>query len=215
METYEPQAESPKPDVKPTKTEEAKEPKSTTLKNTPKIDSYIKFKAPGDKSPTKRAKVESKVKTPIKIDVLNEVAMPSWSDNSSQDIIKPKATETQEAIVIEDSEDMKLVYEETEQNRSSSDSQSPAEKAETAQAKDVECETSTKTSKDVESETSKETERQISPKTSKTSDGHNFFKQAKVTDVGEAAVAKAVPSPKAPRRVAFVTLSSPKNKKSK
>ncbi|KAG7305868.1 hypothetical protein JYU34_008410 [Plutella xylostella] len=199
METDEPEATTAAPKPEPIKT---KETKPTASNNTPKIDSFIKFKAPDSKSP-KKAKIEKKVKTPVKIDVLEEVAMTSWSDNSSSEFVKPK--ETIESIVIEDSEDIKLVYEETEQNKSS-ESQSSDKTPENKSPESKKDEAGKPEGKMTES-----------PKTSKaegSKDSGNFFKQAKVTDVSESAN-KVVPSPKAPRRVSFVTLSSPKNSKRK
>lgn len=155
---------------------ERSEPKSLT----PKIDSFIKFKAPV-KSPKKKPAPQPK--TPVKIDVLEEVAMPSWSDNSNNEIIRPKEAEQMDIdkpdiMIIEDSEDIKLVYEETQGPKSDEASQ--------------------KHSPDVKSSSASE---------------NTFFRQAKVTDVKT--IPQSVLSPKAPRRVNFVTLSSPKNKKKK
>ncbi|XP_041988346.1 chromatin assembly factor 1 subunit B [Aricia agestis] len=173
---------------------------------TPKIDSFIKFKAPTDKSPKKTKIVEPKIKTPVKLDVLVETAMQSWSDNSSNDVVKPKEVEPMEVdekpdvMIIEDSEDIKLVYEETEGGKSASpqvEKDQPSfdkEKAKTQK-------TSPK-------------RKIVSPKQAETPTSQsNFLKQAKVTDIKEPVTVKAAPSPKAPRRVSFVTLSSPKNKK--
>lgn len=179
--------------------EKAEESKPTS--SIQKIDSFIKFKAPSQKSPKKQKIEASQNKTPVKIDVLEEVAMPSWSDNSSSDIIKPKgeAMDVQTAqgsniIEIEDSEDMKLVYDESQ-------SQSPIEpKSANSQ---------------VSPEPKKESPKPLTPKSDPTKSGDsNFLQQAKVTDARRAAPA-AAPSPKAPRRVSFVTLSSPKNAKKK
>lgn len=108
--------------------------------------------------------------------------MPSWSDNSNTDIIRPKESEQMdvdkpEIMIIEDSEDIKLVYEETEGPKSYEPSP-----------------------------------RKSPEKNSSSASENTFFRQAKVTDV-KTMPAKSVPSPKAPRRVNFVTLSSPKNKK--
>lgn len=220
METDEPLAEPLKADDRPPKAEEPKELKSKA-KSTPTIDSFIKFKSPGDKSPTKPKLVPSNVKTPIKTDILNEVAMPSWSDNSSQDIIKPPAT--QEAIVIEDSEDFKLVYEESVMNNSA-DSQPAADQPEESLEKKAEVEIKIPQSPETKieeikipqsPESKKGIESEASPTSSKPNEARNFFKQAKVTDLTEAVVNKVVASPKTPRRVSFVTLSSPKNSKKK
>ncbi|XP_045447471.1 chromatin assembly factor 1 subunit B [Melitaea cinxia] len=187
--------------------------KQTTIHNTQKIDSFIKFKTPNEKSPKdKEAKTDNnQQKTPVKIDVLVETAMQSWSDNSSNDIIKPKEAETEldnkqdEIMIIEDSEDIKLVYDETE----SSKMENPVENSK-----------SPDTNKSKVSPNSKKSsvKTNVSPKqavtpTSKPS--NNFFKQAKVTDMKQPVANKAIPSPKAPRRVSFVTLSSPKNSKKK
>ncbi|XP_026733200.1 chromatin assembly factor 1 subunit B [Trichoplusia ni] len=218
MEVDEQPADTPK--------EEPEKPKETKPVN--KIDSFIKFKAP-EKSP-KKQKIEPQQKTPIKIDVLEEVAMPSWSDNSNNEIIKPKAPEPSkdEVMVIEDSEDIKLIYEDTEGAKSTSQSpdspknkntvNKPTEKSET---KDT-AKTDEKTSKQNNSpksppNTKSNVSHPSTPKSSGTinvNSDNNFFKQAKVTDVKEQAV-KSAPSPKAPRRVSFVTLSSPKNAKKK
>ncbi|XP_068632607.1 chromatin assembly factor 1 subunit B [Battus philenor] len=176
--------------IKDTKSEEIKESKNTSIS---KIDSFIKFKAPAD-SPKKQAIEKTQQKTPVKIDVLVETAMSSWSDNSNNEIIKPKDSgamadsEKDEVMVIEDSEDMKLVYEDTQGKSESPETKSPDKK-------------------------------QVSPKltntpTSSTKRNENsFLKQAKVTDIKMPVPVKSIQSPKAPRRVSFVTLSSPKNKK--
>ncbi|XP_063536260.1 chromatin assembly factor 1 subunit B [Cydia strobilella] len=180
------QAEADKA-AKGTKTAEKKEESTHSPKSkTRKIDSFIKFKAPSEKSPKKR-KSEPKQKTPVKIDLLVETAMPSWSDNSSNEIINPPSDgdkkSKDEVMVIEDSEDIKLVYEETEQNKSS-ETQLPPKTSNESSPK-----------------------AKVSPKNTMNS----FLKQAKVTDMKEPVAVASVPSPKAPRRVSFVTLSSPKN----
>ncbi|CAD0200107.1 unnamed protein product [Chrysodeixis includens] len=213
MEVDEQTAETPK--------EEPEKPKETKPIN--KIDSFIKFKAP-EKSP-KKQKIEPQQKTPIKIDVLEEVAMPSWSDNSNNEIIKPKATPSKDDImIIDDSEDIKLIYEDTEGAKSTSQSpDSPKNKStvnnpEKSETKDAETEEKSKQNSPKSLQTTKGNA--IHPSTPKSSStinvnsDNNFFKQAKVTDVKEQAV-KSAPSPKAPRRVSFVTLSSPKNAKKK
>ncbi|XP_026314706.1 chromatin assembly factor 1 subunit B [Hyposmocoma kahamanoa] len=151
--------DTPEPKEKP----EASEPKSTT----PKINSYMKFKTPSEKSPKKRTKTENdQQKTPVKLDVLMETAMQSWSDNSQNDVIKPVADKLVEVMEIDDSGDIKLVYEDTECS-----SQLPTEgkSPETAAAPKVE-----------------NAKREKSPERR---------------------------APPAPRRVSFVTLSSPKNKR--
>ncbi|KAJ2950306.1 hypothetical protein O0L34_g11672 [Tuta absoluta] len=195
QEDPQPQKESPKEkdNVKSTPAKHKPDPKTTTPKN--KIDSYIKFKAPTEKnksetSPTKKPKTGKQQKTPVKIDLLVETAMPSWSDNSNSDLLKPKETvKPMEIVEIEDSEDIKLVYEETQEN-------SPEEKDK-------------KESKDTKSpERKMASPGRVSPPRSDSC----FLKQAKVTDVPQRAAAAAA-SPKAPRRVNFVTLSSPKNNK--
>ncbi|XP_061383079.1 chromatin assembly factor 1 subunit B-like [Danaus plexippus] len=160
--------------------------------NNTKIDAYIKFKTPEDKSPKKKKIENIQQKTPVKMDVLMETALPSWSDNSSNDLIRPKDTETatlgdeNDVTVIEDSEDIQLVYEETK------DGQSP--KTEPSEEKPA--------------------PKTMSPKQCGTADS-NFLMKAKITDIREPAPLTAVPSPKAPRRVSFVTLSSPKSTKKK
>ncbi|CAH2077186.1 unnamed protein product, partial [Iphiclides podalirius] len=195
--------EQPLKDKDETKNKKPDEVK--TQNNTPKIDSFIKFKAP-EKSP-KKQKTDKTVqeKTPVKIDLLMETAMSSWSDNSSSDVIKPKPCQPMEVdgpkkadtevMVIDDSEDMKWVYEDTEGNKT----QSP----------------NFKTKKSQEDETEKSTSPTLTntPINSNKPNESNFLNQAKVTDIKESVVMKAVQSPKAPRRVSFVTLSSPKNKK--
>lgn len=216
MEVEEPPVEKPKEETP--KPKEVKEPKPVG-----KMDSFIKFKTPG-KSP-KEQKNEPKENTPIKIDVMEEVAMPSWSDNSNTDIIKPKETEPMkdtEIMIIDDSEDIKLVYEDTNGTKSTSTSpNSPTNSA----VKIVTEKSSPKTAKTEEKTiptvgTPKTTSNakiivsQPSTPKSASENEHNFFKQAKVIDVKDQAV-KSAPSPKAPRRVSFVTLSSPKNTKKK
>ncbi|RVE50749.1 hypothetical protein evm_004659 [Chilo suppressalis] len=186
-----------------TESTKAKTPEETKpASNLQKIDSFIKFKTPSQKSPKKQKVQQVQQKTPVKRDILDDVAMSSWSDNSNNDIVVPKQTEAMdvdqpsdkpaEVIEIEDSEDMKLVYDETETK-----SESPP-----------------KDSKKTSPERNKE---QTTPKSSITvnKDSGNFLKQAKVTDIKEPVAVKAAPSPKAPRRVSFVTLSSPKNAKKK
>lgn len=170
---------TPEPKEKP----ELSEPKSTT----PKINSYMKFKSPSDKSPKKRAKVENnQQKTPVKLDVLMETAMQSWSDNSQTDIIKPAEDKPAELIEIEDSEDMILVYEDTEfPSPSPTENKSP----ETKVVSKVE---------DTRSEKSPESKEPLA-------------KEAKTLPTSSSAAQP--PVRQAPRRVSFVTLSSPKNKK--
>ncbi|XP_035433539.2 chromatin assembly factor 1 subunit B [Spodoptera frugiperda] len=201
--------------VEKPKVEEEK-PQVKETKSAGKIDSFIKFKAPEKSS--KKQKTEPQPKTPVKIDVLEEVAMPSWSDNSNNEIIKPKEPE---AMIVEDSEDIKLVYEETEGAKSTSTSpDSPKTTAKTVTEKSPE-QSSPKPNKTEENAktllgtpTSSNAKSTSQPSTPKSSVENYFLKQAKVTDVTDQA-AKSVPSPKAPRRVSFVTLSSPKNAKKK
>ena len=217
MEVEEQVVETPKEEPPKQETPKSKEVKES--KTVGKMDSFITFKAP-EKSP-KKQKVEPQQKTPIKIDVLEEVAMPSWSDNSNTEIIKPKATESSkesEIMIIDDSEDIKLVYEDTQGAKSSSTS---PDSPKTNTVKNV-SETSPKTAKTEDkpkpavgtpkSSNSKVVSQPSTPKS--TANENNFFRQAKVTDVKDQAV-KSAPSPKAPRRVSFVTLSSPKNAKKK
>lgn len=185
-------------ELQKSETPKEKTPEKDTKPSTQKIDTFMKFKTPSQKSPKKQKIDVAPPKTPVKIDILEEVAMSSWSDNSNTEIIKPRAdamdVDSQpsekpcEVIQIEDSEDMKLVYDETETTQG--ESQSPKEAIKSPAA--------TKSPK-------------ISPNVAKSGDS-NFLKQAKVTDIKEPAV-KSVPSPKAPRRVSFVTLSSAKPKK--
>ncbi|KPJ05522.1 Chromatin assembly factor 1 subunit B [Papilio xuthus] len=173
--------------------------KPTKVSNIPKIDSFIKFKAPDD-SPKKQKIDKIQQKTPVKVDLLVETAMSSWSDSSNNEIIRPKPSDEPmevdsgnrdpEVMVIEDSEDMKLVYEDTLTSTKQSDKKSPETKLKNVSPK--QSDTPTSSNRICES---------------------NFLKQAKVTDIKEPVAVKAVPSPKAPRRVSFVTLSSPKNKK--
>ncbi|XP_061704072.1 chromatin assembly factor 1 subunit B [Cydia pomonella] len=194
------QAEADKA-VKDTKTVDKKEePTQSPKSKTRKIDSFIKFKAPSEKSPKKR-KCEPEQKTPVKIDLLVETAMPSWSDNSSNEIIKPPSDKNSkdEVMVIEDSEDIKLVYEETEQNKSN-ESQSPTKASNTKSD-----------TPDSKMSNANLPEVKVSPKNTMNS----FLKQAKVTDMKDPVAVASAPSPKAPRRVSFVTLSSPKNSKKK
>lgn len=226
-----------------------------------KLDSFVKFKAPGESSPKKR-KIEAQPKTPVKIDVLEEVAMPSWSDNSNTEIIKPKETsqEVDEVVIIDDSQDMKLVYEETEGAKSTSQSpdslknppnhkqqetskdaqnvstieptspKSPKEsdktnpstpksfqesdKTKPSTPKSAQDSTKTKSSTPKSAQNTDKT-KPSTPKSTQSTLESNFLRQAKVTDVKEPVAIKSAPSPKAPRRVSFVTLSSPKNAKKK
>lgn len=152
--------DTPEPREKP----EVSEPKSTT----PKIKSYMKFKTPSEKSPKKQATGNNQQKTPVKLDVLMETAMQSWSDNSQSDIIKPAADRPTEVIEIDDSEDMKLVYEDTECSIVLPTEEKSPESKEVMPAKEV-----------------------------------------------KPLPAPAQPARQAPRRVSFVTLSSPKNKNKK
>ncbi|XP_052739417.1 chromatin assembly factor 1 subunit B [Bicyclus anynana] len=257
-------------------TDDAKETKTKTeskqtARNISKIDSFIKFKTPSSAKSPKKAKIENtEQKTPVKYDVLVETAMPSWSDNSSNDIIKPKETvpmdiDKDEIMVIEDSEDIKLVYDDsvTQSNTQSpketkKDNISPEEsksdiesKTKTNESslkenkvedlksiskenksdndskeikgkpnsKDLKSEDELKVTKKIDKKESNDSpKRKLSPQqcvtpSSKQSES-NFLKQAKVTDMKTVTVQSA-PSPKAPRRVSFVTLSSPKNSKKK
>lgn len=168
--------DTPEPTDKP----EVSEPKSTT----PKIKSYMKFKTPSEKSPKKLKTENNQQKTPVKLDVLMETAMQSWSDNSQSDIIKPAADEPADVIVIDDSEDMKLFYEDTTE----SPSQLPAEEK-APEAKAV--------SKVENTRSEKSPERKVT-----------LAKEVKTLPTS------SLVGP-APRRVSFVTLSSPKNKKKK
>lgn len=145
----------------------------------------MKFKTPSEKSPKKQAKTEkTQQKTPVKLDVLMETAMQSWSDNSQNDIIEPTKEKPAEIIEIEDSYDMKLIYEDTE-----CPSQSPTE--EKSPETKVESTSSVKSPED-----------KVLP-----------AKEAK-TLVSCSSLGPAQPPVRqAPRRVSFVTLSSPKNKK--
>lgn len=163
---------------------EVLEPKSTT----PKIDTYMKFKMPSEKSPNKQATTEKyQQKTPVKLDVLMETAMQSWSDNSQNDIIKPAIDKPFEVIEIEDSEDLKLVYEDTECS-----SHLPRE-AESPETKAVSKAENTRSEKSPERKEVPAQEVKALPTLS--------------------LVGPAQPARPAPRRVSFVTLSSPKNKK--
>lgn len=220
---------TPKEQKEPRTPKEQKEPKTPKEAKTPKdqketkpvnkIDAYIKFKAPGEKSP-KKQKIEPQQKTPVKIDVLEEVAMPSWSDNSSSEIIKPKETrkdsKDSEIMIIDDSEDIKLVYEETQNTKSGTQSPDPSN---TDAVKDPSKSTDKPSAEQPKSPTSEQNAEKNKPSSPKiaqsTLESSNFLKQAKVTDVKEPVAVKAAPSPKAPRRVSFVTLSSPKNAKKK
>ncbi|KAJ0175871.1 hypothetical protein K1T71_009030 [Dendrolimus kikuchii] len=201
------------------------------------IDSF--FKPPSDSS-QKKSKNDPQQKTPVKLDVLEEVAMPSWSDNSNNEIMKLKDNDSsQDIIVLDDSEDIKLVYDESETMKNDSpnmkldnieDKQSPKDNmSKSPNNKSVKAKVNTKStvqnvskksenimtaftkqamSKSIPEITGndKNVSKEESPKES------TFMKHAKVADV-KMPVTQAAASPKAPRRVSFVTLSSPKNKK--
>ncbi|CAH2240532.1 chromatin assembly factor 1 subunit B [Pararge aegeria] len=253
-------------DVKEIKTKI--ETKQTTH-NISKIDSFIKFKTPSSGKSPKKAKIESvQQKTPVKYDILVETAMQSWSDNSSNDVIKPKESEPMDVdknddiMIIEDSEDIKLIYEETEtktdapspkqikldekspnitdesslefksiskENKKDSNVKKIESKSETKHIgtksesieikRTTESTTTVKNEKGIESKINETPSKCMSPKQCETpslkQNESTFMKQAKVTDMQEAGTVKAAPSPKAPRRVSFVTLSSPKNSKKK
>lgn len=174
---------------------EVSESKSTT----PKIKSYMKFKTPSDKSPTKKAKTDNvQQKTPVKMDLLTETAMQSWSDNSQTDIIKPTEGEPTEVIEIDDGQDMRLVYEDTEWPSESPPSKEETEAAERAEAANVDAQ---KPEKSPEREA-------VPPGGGATPASSGFPRRAEVRPC-----AAAAPGPRAPRRVSFVTLSSPKNAK--
>ncbi|XP_050668965.1 chromatin assembly factor 1 subunit B [Leptidea sinapis] len=174
--------DEPELETKPT------EGKSPKVKTNNKLDSFIKFKAPSDKSPKKQM-IEKQQKTPVKVDLLVETAMPSWSDNSNSDIIKTNMNN--EVTVIEDSEDIKLVYEETEDNL-----QSPKCK---------------------EEEKTKENVGDTEPTQTDELRTKENISGSKSSEVNNSKTEPAKKSPpvfqRAPRRVSFVTLSSPKNKK--
>ncbi|GBP87538.1 Chromatin assembly factor 1 subunit B [Eumeta japonica] len=148
-----------------------------------------KFVVP-ERSP-KTSTVKDKVKTPVKIDVIEEVAMPSWSDNSSSEIIKPKELKEAIPMVIDDSDDIKLVYDE------STGFNKPEDKSVVQNTPQSEKQNS-------ESPKDRFEDKVVT----------SFMKQAKVMDVPQAATHK-VPGPDTPRRVSFITLSSPKNSKKK
>ncbi|CAG4949644.1 unnamed protein product [Colias eurytheme] len=195
--------DEPQPEVKETPEEKPAKTKSEL----PKIDSYIKFKTPSEKSP-KKQKVETKQqKTPVKVDLLVETAMPSWSDNSSNDVIKP--SKTNDVVIIEDSEDMKLVYDDTEGKSQSPKIITDSEEKKLPESPKNESKSSEKTSEGKSPKSS-----QGSKPSTPTSKNVDFMKQAKITDIKQPVTVKTLQSPKAPRRVSFVTLSSPKNKKS-
>ncbi|XP_026752375.2 chromatin assembly factor 1 subunit B [Galleria mellonella] len=206
--------------------EKTPEKESKPSSNLQKIDSFIKFKAPPQNS-SKNQKIVADPKTPVKIDVLEEVAMPSWSDNSNNELIKPQEPmevenetneKVSEVIQIEDSEDIKLVYEDTEsklteslketetsETRKKSPKKSPKLKSSPQNALKIKRAQNSPQSNKL---TSKQ-----SPKNEAKVEDNNFFKQAKVTDIKEPVSVTTTASPKVPRRVNFVTLSSPKNKK--
>ncbi|KAM3963699.1 LOW QUALITY PROTEIN: chromatin assembly factor 1, p105 subunit [Aphomia sociella] len=215
----------------PQKSEKEKTPEkeSKSANNLQKIDSFIKFKAPTQNSSQKQKAVAGP-KTPVKIDVLEEVAMPSWSDNSNNELIKPQESieleneskeKVSEVIQIEDSEDIKLVYDETESKlvESPKDDKRESNKASpkaSPKSKTTKQNTPKSASKTEQSRNSPKNKK-LSPKSSKSIisniEDNSFLKQAKVTDIKEPVAVTAAASPKAPRRVNFVTLSSPKNKK--
>ncbi|CAG9785870.1 unnamed protein product [Diatraea saccharalis] len=198
-------------ETEPQSTQPPKEktPEETKPTNTQKIESFMKFKTPLHKSPKKQRVQTSQQKTPVKRDVLEEVAMSSWSDNSNNDIVVPKHSETMDVdtptdkpsdvIEIEDSEDMKLVYDDTETKSAEIGRQSPTKL----------------NSPERQKEALKNQEKTPKSSNNVKDDSNIFLKQAKVTDIKEPVVVPAAPSPKAPRRVNFVTLSSPKNAKKK
>lgn len=162
----------------------------TDDKVTPKIitkDPMIKLSAAKKISPNK-----DKDKTPVKVDILEEVAMPSWSDNSQTEIITPK-----EVANTSDSQDMKLFYDETAETMPNTE--------DVAAKNDVEM-------KDEEVNKDGDVEMKDEDVELKKS---AFLQSAKVIDVKQPAPVTAAPSPKTPRRVSFVTLSSPKNSKKK
>ncbi|XP_045528795.1 chromatin assembly factor 1 subunit B isoform X1 [Pieris brassicae] len=207
------------PEIMP---EQRPEEKPVKNKNDlPKIDSFIKFKTPVEKSP-KKQKVETiKQKTPVKVDLLVETAMSSWSDNSNSEVIKPDSKSVPEIIVLEDSSDVKLYYEESESSVTESNQISPKNKEMENKMSDIlnVTEKLDDSENNYNNKQPKAEKDKISPK-NKTQGSRqrslnvDFLKQAKVTDIKEAVAVKSAPSPKAPRRVSFVTLSSPKNKKS-
>lgn len=230
------EVDEPAPEIKSDQAPEEKVGKSKN--DLPKIDAFIKFKTPTEKqkqSPKKRKVETTHPKTPVKVDLLEETAMSSWSDNSNSDLIKPnnKKSDDAQIIVLEDSSDIKLFYEESENStmESKNNSTSQNSKGITSKTSDTLNET---TKVDNASLKNKSIEENILPKNKITDNlkvspknktltvskqtipsiNTDFLKQAKVTDIKEANSVKPAPSPKAPRRVSFVTLSSPKNKKS-
>lgn len=203
-----------KPEQKDTKTTIEKEKKA---KQTNKIDISTKFKAPGEKSP-KKQKIEPQQKTPVKIDVLEEVAMPSWSDNSSNEIIRPKETEKDtEVTVVEDSEDIKLVYDETRDKSTSQSPNSPKAKNTKEQSvpKPVEAKRGVNVLTPKRIPNSERAQQSISKVCQASLDTSSFLSRARLTDARQPADRAPARSAAAPRRVAFVTLSSPKHAKKK
>ncbi|CAF4952970.1 unnamed protein product [Pieris macdunnoughi] len=212
--------DEPAPEIMP---EQLKEEKPVKSKNDlPKLDSFIKFKTPTEKSP-KKQKVETiKQKTPVKVDLLVETAMSSWSDNSNSEVNKPDSKSATEIIVLEDSSDIKLFYEESESSVTGTKEISPNKEMDNKMSDILnvrEKSDAPENNSDVAKKPKTEEAVKTSPK-NKTQGSRqrtlnvDFLKQAKVTDIKEAVAVKSAPSPKAPRRVSFVTLSSPKNKKS-
>lgn len=196
---------------------ESKPEPAKTNNGTPKMDMFIKFKTPTEKSP-KKSKIEAEQKTPVKLDVLVETAMPSWSDNSSNDIIKPKESvevKKDEIMIIDDSEDIKLVYDDTEKSQSPKESlnKTDLKKNNNESKSDLNKSHKCKVEATFYTSPQKDSDNKKSPKVTPPPKLNSFLKQAKLTDIKEPANTQTVPSPRAPRRVSFVTLSSPKNKK--
>ncbi|XP_059055500.1 chromatin assembly factor 1 subunit B [Achroia grisella] len=218
------EVEVPEQPQKPEIKEKTPEKDSKPPNNLQKIDSFIKFKAPTQNSQKQKSVPDPK--TPVKIDVLEEVAMPSWSDNSNNELIKPQESmevETEvsekisEVIQIEDSEDIKLVYEDTESKLVESPKESKiSESKKASPRKSPKIKSTSKESPNVggkTKQTQKSPQNKLTSKQSPKTEANSFLKQAKVTDIIEPVLVTSAASPKAPRRVNFVTLSSPKNKK--
>lgn len=139
------------------------------------------FNIPTKESPTAKSEKEH---SQVKIDVLEEVAMSPWPDNSLEAKINPSHSD----INVNDSQDLKLYYDGTREGAEIPDEEMvELPKTETEDAEMTKVEQGEAT----------------------------FLQKAKVIDIKEPVLVPTAPSPKTPRRVTFITLSSPKNSKKK
>lgn len=169
--------------------EKSKETLSTPGKNKDTIMKTPKLKSPKVKSSSakKKGKNESTDSKPDSIIVMDEAAMEAWSQDGFMSKVKsPPIIKPQSQMVIDDpTQDMNLVYDETDDADKGSRNNSVASEREIPEIVTIE-------------EDTMPLEPRRSPRKS---------------EAPKSSVLSPKPQPKTPRRVNFITLSSPKSKK--